>query len=85
MSVLQFDEDGSGAVDKAEFREHCPKLGIFLSEKEVDLIWRAIDTDGSGTVSPEELVDFANSFGHQADNFAKNLKIRKAHIAVCFL
>ena len=69
-------------MEKAEFREQCPQLGIHLSEKEVDLVWRAVDNDGSGDVSPEELVAFANSFGHQSNNFAQNLKLQKAHIAV---
>lgn len=85
LFVLQFDADGSGSVDKVEFRANCPKLDIHLSEKEVDLVWRAIDTDGSGSVSPEELVAFAHSFGHKAGNFTKNKHVRKGHIAVCIL
>ena len=50
----QFDEDDSGSIDSSEFAALCETLGLRMSEQEVVIKLREIDTNGDGTVDLDE-------------------------------
>ena len=54
-TFAQLDEDGSGTVDRDEFREGLRTCGLELSEEETDLVWGALDVDGDGDLSADEI------------------------------
>jgi Ca2+-binding EF-hand superfamily protein len=39
----KYDKDGSGGIDRQEFKEMCYDLGYFLNDTETDLAFRRID------------------------------------------
>ena len=51
----EWDEDGSGAVDKKEFRKAMPMLGLEVPKKEIDALFDSWDPDGSGSLTLKEL------------------------------
>ena len=51
-----FDEDGGGTIDKEEFRKGLQKIGVQMSESEIDLVWPFFDMDGSGDISLKEFM-----------------------------
>jgi Ca2+-binding EF-hand superfamily protein len=55
----ELDQDGSGAIDKVEFREILHQLSITLSDHKFRLLFRAIDSrNGDGKIQRDELLDF---------------------------
>ncbi|KAF8601253.1 EF-hand [Ceratobasidium sp. AG-I] len=50
----QFDLDGSGLIEKAEMKAVLNKLGDKLSDEQIQLIIREVDTDGDGKVNFQE-------------------------------
>ena len=53
----QWDEDGSGEIEKKEFRQAIKSMGFdfIANDKEIDMIFHEFDTDGSGKVDYKEL------------------------------
>lgn len=49
----EFDEDGNGQIDLAEFRELVERLGVELEPAEAEELFDTIDVDETG------LIDFA--------------------------
>jgi len=57
------DKDGSGALDKREFREACKSLGLIaceaqkqgLDESHIESLWDLFDADNSGTIAYGEV------------------------------
>lgn len=52
-----WDEDGSGQLDKEEFKQMLRKLGV-SDEAELEDYFNEIDQDGGGTVTVEELKEW---------------------------
>lgn len=50
-SCRQYDKNGDGAIDWEEFRQY-----VVRKERLVQLTFQKLDEDGSGSVTPEELV-----------------------------
>lgn len=50
----RMDTDGSGELDQQEFRAALLQMGLGLSDDEMGLVMREIDTDGGGTISIDE-------------------------------
>jgi Ca2+-binding EF-hand superfamily protein len=73
----QADEDGSGTVDKFEFRAAVRAMGVVASDERCDAAFLELDFDRSGTISYDEYVRFAlrealsASFGKVVDLFRK--------------
>lgn len=59
-----FDIDGSGELDKGEFRMAMERFGMTLTQKEIDGFFRRYDQDGGGEISFDELVERVCSAGH---------------------
>ena len=57
------DADGGGTVDHGEIAGMCKKLGVRLTEEELDAAVRSMDGDGNGTVEYDE---FYNWWGSDA-------------------
>ncbi|KAE9336693.1 hypothetical protein PR003_g12372, partial [Phytophthora rubi] len=53
-AFYQYDEDGNGELDHEEFRHFMKRYGIVKND-DIDSLIRRLDTDGSGTISFEEL------------------------------
>ena len=51
----EWDTNGDGTVNKAEFRKAMPKLGLRVPASDVDALFDSWDPDGSGTVEINEL------------------------------
>eukprot|EP01062_Namystynia_karyoxenos_P020291 TRINITY_DN17697_c0_g1_i2.p1 TRINITY_DN17697_c0_g1~~TRINITY_DN17697_c0_g1_i2.p1 ORF type:complete len:1000 (+),score=291.23 TRINITY_DN17697_c0_g1_i2:200-3199(+) len=51
-----FDEDGSGCISISELADLMPRLGIFLSEDELQVLFHAVDSDGSGDIDFNEFL-----------------------------
>ncbi|CAE6478797.1 unnamed protein product [Rhizoctonia solani] len=49
----RFDRDGSGTIERAELGKVVASLGDTLTDQEVGMIMREVDTDGDGRVSFE--------------------------------
>jgi Ca2+-binding EF-hand superfamily protein len=52
----EYDDDGDGRIDFAEFVELLDELGDELSREEALLAFEGIDMDGNGAVTFEEFV-----------------------------
>ncbi|KAJ1416365.1 hypothetical protein B484DRAFT_155438 [Ochromonadaceae sp. CCMP2298] len=56
---IEVDQDGSGAIDKGEFRQMLRSMNLTFSDKRFRLLFRAVDSiGGDGTVEEEDLVEF---------------------------
>jgi hypothetical protein len=53
------DSDGSGMLDVLELKEVLLGLGKELTDEEVDVVMKEIDTDGSGEVEMPEFIGYA--------------------------
>ena len=53
------DSDGSGTINRLEFREVVGMLGFSVSEQACDLLFNEQDTDGSGEIQYQEWVRYA--------------------------
>lgn len=62
-----FDKDGSGTISASEMREVLKTLGEDLSEKEINEIMSAADTDGDKSIDCELFFFF--SFSYLLDSF----------------
>ena len=51
----EWDEDGSGYVDKREFRKAMPLLGLEVPRRDIDDLFDEWDPDGSGMLELKEL------------------------------
>ena len=51
------DTDGSGSLDRYEFRKAMSRLGLGLTLKQVEQVLTVIDADGNGQIDYEEFVD----------------------------
>ncbi|KAJ1448797.1 hypothetical protein M885DRAFT_449791, partial [Pelagophyceae sp. CCMP2097] len=54
-----FDRDGSGGIDRREFRNGLEQLGFTISSADLTAVIREFDADGNGNVSVREFVKFA--------------------------
>ena len=52
----KFDIDGSGFIEKAEFEQVVNALGESLTEKDLMVLLRRLDTNGDGTISKDEFM-----------------------------
>ena len=56
MDVFRkFDADGSGTIEKGEFRNAIAKMGFDAPDDCIDELFDEVDDDGSGTVDFKEL------------------------------
>ena len=59
IKFKQWDENGDGGVDKAEFRKAVPQMGIpmmaNIPAEDIDALFDSLDVDGGGTISYKEL------------------------------
>jgi len=63
----KYDEDGDGSITIADLQKMCMEMGQHLSEDELTMAIRLIDTDGSGTI---EFPEF-EKWWRQESRFAK--------------
>ncbi|KAG8696490.1 calmodulin-like 3, partial [Ceratobasidium sp. 423] len=56
----RFDRDGSGSIERGELRRAVTLLGNKLTDQELTMIMREVDTDGDGRVSFEGTRPFAS-------------------------
>ena len=74
---VQWDYDGNGLVDRAEFREAVSTMGLHFDEAVVDGVFDIYDLDGSGEIAYSEYVRhtlrdaLARSMGRVVDIFRK--------------
>jgi Ca2+-binding EF-hand superfamily protein len=52
----KYDSDGSGTLNKSEFRQFLEDLDIFLGHHTYTLLWSRIDVDASNSISLDELM-----------------------------
>ncbi|CAH8617138.1 unnamed protein product [Schistosoma mattheei] len=50
------DDDGSKSLSKEEFKKGCHDFGCNLTPEEVDVLFRMVDKDGSGTIIFDEFL-----------------------------
>lgn len=55
------DRDGDGAIDKVELAQALQSMGKYESESQVEMIIRALDINGNGTVELRELMAFMHA------------------------
>eukprot|EP01038_Epipyxis_sp_PR26KG_P013028 gene13028-17460_t len=53
----EIDQDGSGRIDKAEFRTLLRKLKLTYSDRKFKLLYQAVDINGDGNIGRSELND----------------------------
>ena len=53
---MQWDLDCNGLLSKKELRAAFAALGLHVSPKSFKSLWRALDSDRSGTITPQELL-----------------------------
>ena len=62
----EWDIDGDGMVDKEEFRNAIPKMGIPMMAKidpsDIDDLFDTLDIDGSGAISIDDFYRFCQFF-----------------------
>lgn len=58
-----FDDDGSGSLQKDEFKNALSKLECNPTDTEFEKLWTEIDNDGGGTIDLEEFRKSINSLG----------------------
>lgn len=59
----RFDTKGKKQLGKQELKLMCNYLGFPSGEEDVNHLMKVIDTDGSGTVSPREFIDYVGKMG----------------------
>lgn len=58
------DKDGSGSINKEEFKEVLEDLGKRAGQKEVDRMFARFDEDGSGSINLNEFLLFLDDIDH---------------------
>ena len=58
-----FDSDGNGSIDFAEFKAGLRGCGCGIEAKEAKLLFKSIDTDGSGDLDRKEFSEFLAQCG----------------------
>ena len=72
-----FDSNSDGNIDKAEMSLGCRRLGVIITEAELDLIWPYFDTDDSGEVDFGEFWEFVQKSG--AKGLAHRARAKELH------
>eukprot|EP00908_Phaeocystis_cordata_P014396 Transcript_25495.p1 GENE.Transcript_25495~~Transcript_25495.p1 ORF type:complete len:636 (+),score=211.77 Transcript_25495:3-1910(+) len=58
MDLLRsWDEDGNGVIDRQEFRQALPALGLSLDRQMIDELYDTFDADGSGLIDIDEMYE----------------------------
>ena len=55
----EYDQDGSGTIDKPEFRRAVAALGLEYEDEIVDAVFDGYDADGSGEMEYKEFVQYS--------------------------
>lgn len=63
-----FDASGSGKISRREFKQACDRLGLSLSEDELELMLKRFDTNGNGTVDYFEFCRFIEYDGAEVED-----------------
>lgn len=50
----EFDADNSGHIDASEIRKVCEKLGVEVSQSDIDDLIKSADDNGDGKISYDE-------------------------------
>ena len=50
------DKDGKGSIDKAELEDGLKRMGMGLSDKQLQVVMKVVDADGNESVNFEEFV-----------------------------
>jgi len=58
-----FDADGGGTIDIAEFGDLLASSGLYFSEQDIDRICREMDVNGDGEIDFEEFTSFLEAHG----------------------
>lgn len=62
----QFDEDGSGSLDRQELRQVLKMLGLNNSKAIIDQLLETYDIDGGGVIEEDEFAHFLSSMQQSA-------------------
>eukprot|EP01052_Picozoa_sp_SAG31_P016414 SAG31_NODE_1087_length_9993_cov_13.126440_4_plen_265_part_00 len=65
-----YDEDGSGALDRKEFKEAFARIGLTLSSEQIEDVMFEIDMDASGSIDASEFMDKLMQFSRQRHELA---------------
>jgi len=52
------DSTGDGAINRQDIEQACRKMGVIISSRAIDTIFRVTDADKNGTISREEFANF---------------------------
>jgi len=58
---LKYDVDGSNSISFSEFRDLCSDFGYLLSDQELEMAIKLLDTNGDNVLQYEEFVKFWNN------------------------
>ena len=71
-----WDQDDSGTIDKKEFRQALPVIGLRVARADADSLFEELDTDASGTISYAEfLVGLERTLGFKGKRATLNAVI----------
>lgn len=56
LFFLDIDRDGTGEIDQDEFARLCGDLGMALSAKQIQEVFRELDISGDGQLDRREIV-----------------------------
>jgi Ca2+-binding EF-hand superfamily protein len=54
----QFDRNGDGSIDKAEFTELMTSIDPDMGQEEIDIGFKEVDLDGSGSIEFGEFLNW---------------------------
>lgn len=63
--IAEVDYFGNKKISYTEFIAATIDLETFMNEKQFNALFNEFDTDGSGNISPENIVTAMNKIGHQ--------------------
>jgi hypothetical protein len=70
-AFANFDEDGSGTLDKTEFLVGLRSLGINdISTDEFDVVWPLFDVSGDGEVDLDEFIAFLKKGNNKSEGYS---------------
>ena len=70
---VRLDKDGTGSIDAKELQTALEELGTVLDEATCEQVVTMFDSDGDGTVSVDEFIDF---FMRETNHTQEHLKIK---------